>query len=160
MDFFWILKYYIRYERSISHGSSMYQFHSPRCLRWDLSRKRLRPHEYSTSRGCGGCHDYILVNTPPVLFYLVGHRQVPRKLFNGNAPAREVPKHHDDGDFVKPSSLFGPRPDSWWTGRSPSEEGEVPGRRPDGTIVSLPQLMLRDCTKQVRRDFAPQPQAA
>eukprot|EP00903_Cladosiphon_okamuranus_P011249 g10612.t2 len=61
--------------------------------------------------------------------------------------------HHDSSstsssEFVDPSSLFGPRPDSWWTGRSPFEESQVPGRQPDGTISSLPQLMLRDCTKE------------
>lgn len=54
-----------------------------------------------------------------------------------------------DHDFTEPRSLFGPRPESWWTGRSPSEK-DVPGMREDGRIASLPQLNLRGCTKQVR----------
>eukprot|EP00752_Nemacystus_decipiens_P010073 g8977.t1 len=78
--------------------------------------------------------------------------QPRRDLSADHATLSELHRHRDDddveSDFADPSSLFGPRPDSWWTGRSPAEPGRVPGRRPDGTISSLPQLMLRGCTKQ------------
>lgn len=89
--------------------------------------------------------------------------------FSTDAAAAQDPCHHhrdDEGPreadggidappLAEPGDLFGPRSDGWWTGRRPSEEGEVPGRREDGRISSLPQLVLRDCTKQVRLHSRP-----
>lgn len=59
-------------------------------------------------------------------------------------PWRENLRHELDAE------LTGPRPAWWWTGLPPQR---CPGRRPDGTLTSLPLPNLATCTRQQVLDY-------
>ena len=48
------------------------------------------------------------------------------------------------------TELVGSRPAWWWTGKTPRD---CPGRRPDGTLTSLPLPNLSTCTRQQALDY-------
>ena len=66
---------------------------------------------------------------------------------NSSGPRRKLSTAEDSTEI----ELFGQRKASWWTGRPLPQ---VPGMRPDGRLPSLPQLLLKNCTKEVWRLYA------
>lgn len=60
-----------------------------------------------------------------------------------------LPRNLSSAEDATRSELFGQRGESWWTGKPLQQE--VPGMRPDGRLPSLPQLVLKNCTREVRR---------
>jgi 5-histidylcysteine sulfoxide synthase/putative 4-mercaptohistidine N1-methyltranferase len=63
-------------------------------------------------------------------------------------PTAESWRNNLRGDLA--TELAGPRPAWWWTGKMPRD---CPGRRPDGTLTSLPLPNLSICTRQQALDY-------